>query len=91
MPRMRIPGGSISIAEAYKPGSMPPAGYLEWHEWADTQHKAGLRQKQCGQCGKWRFPQELSDQVVEYVGSTRSGKPIKMTGPICMGCVKTQQ
>lgn len=41
----------------YKPGDPPPDGYLAWHEWAEVQHKAGLRQRQC-LCGKWVFPQE---------------------------------
>ena len=36
----------------YKPGDQAPEGYLAWHEWAEVQHKAGLRQKQCGQCGR---------------------------------------
>lgn len=40
---------------AYDP---PPSGYLQWHEWARAQIKAGLRQKRCPKCGLWRFPQE---------------------------------
>lgn len=24
----------------YKPGDLPPTGYLEWHEWAEVQRKA---------------------------------------------------
>lgn len=35
----------------YKPGDQAPDGYLARHEWAEVQHKAGLRQKQCGRCG----------------------------------------
>lgn len=41
-----------------KVGSQPPIGYMEWHEWADVQYKAGLRQRICPRCSKWRFPQE---------------------------------
>lgn len=41
-------------------GTLPPTGYNEWHEWAEIQHRAGLRQVQCGFCGLWKFPQELS-------------------------------
>lgn len=40
-------------------GSMPPHGYVDWHEWAKAQHAHGLRQKQCAECSLWRFPQEL--------------------------------
>ncbi len=43
----------------YKPGGPSPSGYLERHEWADVQHKAGLRQKQCCRCGLWNYPQEM--------------------------------
>ena len=46
----------ILAQEAYKPGDQAPSGYLAWHEWAEVQHKAGLRQKQCGRCGLWRYP-----------------------------------
>lgn len=41
-----------------KPGDLPPVGYLAWHEWAEVQHKAGIRQVQCS-CGLWLFPQEV--------------------------------
>lgn len=44
----------------YKPGDAPPRGYLNWHAWAEVQANAGLQQKQCSQCGLWRFPQELN-------------------------------
>jgi len=54
----------------YKPGDQAPEGYLAWHEWAEVQHKAGLRQKQCGRCGLWRYPQQLSATIdrVELTG-----------------------
>ena len=39
-------------------GSMPPDGYLAWHEWADVQTQGGLNQSQCDECGLWFFPQE---------------------------------
>ena len=41
----------------YKPGDPEPKGYLEWHEWARVQQRAGLRQTQCPRCEKWLFPQ----------------------------------
>ena len=39
-------------------GSMPPDGYIAWHEWAEAQGRGGLKQSQCGECGLWLFPQE---------------------------------
>lgn len=47
----------------YKPGDPPPGGYLNWHAWAEVQHNAGRRQKQCSQCGLWKFPQELNGRA----------------------------
>lgn len=41
----------------YVPGSQPPSGYCDWHDWARAQARAGLKQVQCT-CGLWRFPQE---------------------------------
>lgn len=34
---------SLDVAPDFKAGDPPPEGYLAWHEWAETQHKAGLR------------------------------------------------
>jgi hypothetical protein len=45
-------------ASNYPSGCAPPEGYIAWHAWAESQHKAGLRQRQCVSCGLWRFPQE---------------------------------
>lgn len=45
---------------AYKPGDSAPLGYLAWHDWAEVQHRAGLRQVRCGHCLKHWFPQEVS-------------------------------
>lgn len=53
----------ILSSEGYKPGDPHPEGYLAEVEWADVQLKAGLRQRVCGRCGKWKFPQELSDLI----------------------------
>ena len=41
-----------------KVGDPRPDGYLAFHEWANIQHKGGLRQQQCSTCGLWFFPQE---------------------------------
>lgn len=51
----------ISIMPIFKPGDPPPAGYSEWHEWAEVQTKAGLSQTQCATCHRWYFPQEKHD------------------------------
>jgi len=45
----------------YRSGDPGPDGYLEWFAWADVQHRAGLRQAPCPECGRWRFPQETCD------------------------------
>ena len=48
----------------YKPGDQPPGGYLAWHEWAEVQHKAGIKQVKCGKCGLWKTPQELRSKTI---------------------------
>lgn len=70
----------------YKPGDQAPESYLAWHEWAEVQHKAGLRQKQCGSCGLWRYPQELSEHMVRWQGFTARGKPAHQMAPLCLKC-----
>ena len=55
MSKLRV--ACILEQATYKPGDQAPEGYLAWHEWAEVQHKAGLRQKQCGRCGLWRQSQ----------------------------------
>lgn len=78
--------------QRYRPGDQAPQGYLEWHEWAEVQHKAGLRQKQCGRCGLWRYPQQLSATVdrTEVTG-LRKLQPFRRTleTPVCNDCDKT--
>jgi len=54
----------VCVQPTFKAGDQPPTGYLAWHEWAEVQHRAGLRQKKCGRCGRWKFPQEMSDTAV---------------------------
>lgn len=58
----------------YNPGDLPPERYLAWHEWADVQRRAGIKQVRCGKCGLWKTPQELSS------------KAIKLTRPVCSKC-----
>ncbi len=48
----------ILIEPHFAPGDPPPAGYCDWHDWAEVQMKAGLKQRRCWKCGLWRFPQE---------------------------------
>jgi hypothetical protein len=78
--------GIICTTPDFKPGDQAPEGYLEWHEWAEVQHKAGLRQQQCGRCGKWSFPQELSDQIDRCEGKTKKG-PATVETAVCLHCV----
>ena len=55
----------------YQPGDPAPAGYLQWHEWAAVQEKAGYRQSQCRGCGKWLFPQEQPEHTCRTEGEER--------------------
>lgn len=90
MPDVIIPGfGVISFANEYKPGDTRPenAGYGDWFEWAEVQHKAGLVQKCCGRCVKWKFPQELSGEIDETPVFNKRGRQIGIDkSPICIGC-----
>lgn len=93
MPTKRIRfGGSTAIIthqEGWKPGDLPPtekSDYLGWHAWAEVQHKAGLRQQQCGDCGGWFYPQELSDKRKEWTAHKRRGQPVKVIAPLCKAC-----
>lgn len=52
-------GPRHGLKNEWTKGSMPPYGYVDWHNWAEAQHKHGLRQTCCVDCGLWRFPQEL--------------------------------
>jgi hypothetical protein len=37
----------LTVTPDFKPGDPEPenAGYLDWHAWADVQHKAGIKPK----------------------------------------------
>ena len=71
----------------YKLGDQAPSGYLAWHEWAEVQHKAGLRQKQCGKCALWHYPQELSTERIKWEGTTSRGRKVKQMVPVCLKCL----
>lgn len=95
MPTKRIRAGGttfiVTEQSCWKPGDMPPAeksDYLGWHAWAEVQHKAGLRQRQCG-CGRWFYPQELSGKervTTMYRDKYSTARPVKVVTPICKGC-----
>lgn len=72
--------------ETYKPGDQPPDGYLAWHEWADVQRKAGIKQEQCGECGLWRTPQEMSGQMIRWMAKGRKGL-VEQFSPVCNKCL----
>ena len=78
--------GIICTTPDFKPGDQAPEGYLAWHEWAEVQYKAGLRQKECGRCGKWKYPQELSDQIDRHEAKSRKG-PVIVETAVCLKCI----
>ena len=77
--------GIICTTPDFKPGDQAPEGYLAWHEWADKQHKAGLRQKECGRCGRWKYPQELSATQDAFEAKSRKGL-VNFKTPVCHTC-----
>lgn len=82
-----IPIGVICVQPDFKPGDQAPLGYFARHEWAEVQHKAGLRQKACGRCGKWKYPQQLSDVLDRCEMQSRKG-PVTLITPVCNGCAE---
>lgn len=55
----------------YKVGDPAPTGYNDWHEWAGVQHRGGLRQTRCPDCGRWQFPQEMGPHMASHRHDTR--------------------
>ena len=88
MPCIRIPKGVLTFTGEYQPGDQPPTGYIDWVEWAETQHKAGLRQAQCGKCGLWGYPQELSHVVMENEVKDGRGRTMVLRSRVCNECTK---
>lgn len=78
----------VTEQPAFKPGDLPPEGYLAWHEWAEVQRKAGIKQVQCGICAKWKTPQELSGMTVTTMASRtkRGPRNVALTSPVCTKC-----
>jgi hypothetical protein len=81
----------LLVQDTYKPGDQAPDGYLAWHEWAEVQHKAGLRQKQCGKCGLWCYPQQLSAETIEWSGVTARGRRVEQMAPVCNTCAGVER
>lgn len=81
-------GGVLTVGMGHKPGDPPPSGYCDWHEWADVQYKAGLRQKRCGRCVKLFFPQELSDLIDVDHPFKSDGTHVRVESPVCKGCAE---
>jgi hypothetical protein len=76
----------VLVMPDYKPGDLPPEGYLQWHEWAEVQRKAGIKQRQCPTCGLWRTPQELSTRQIEWTVKDRNGHAIMRSDFECAKC-----
>lgn len=81
----------ILMQDEYKPGDQPPDGYLAWHEWAEVQRKAGIKQSQCGKCGKWKTPQELSQASVAAEAIDRRGRSVVEWRRICNKCFSDKE
>lgn len=78
--------GIIDATPPFKPNDPAPEGYIAWHDWAEVQIKAGLRQKQCAFCSLWKFPQELSETVLKSKLQTSRGKTVEVESPVCKDC-----
>jgi hypothetical protein len=85
----------ITFGGDYKPGDPPPpdGAYNDWQEWAGIQHKAGLRQAQCGSCGLWRFPQELSERRIEstHYRDKAMTSAVKVFSRVCLKCEQKRE
>ena len=76
----------IDDAGSYQPGDLPPEGYLQWHEWAEVQRKAGIKQVECGMCSKWQTPQELSGEKMTMKARTSKGDEVTLEWAVCTKC-----
>ena len=81
-----IPSGVLTVTPAFQPGDPPPDSYNDWHEWARIQYAAGLRQKRCGSCGRFNFPQELSGKTQAHHSQRRDGTRVTFVDPVCKRC-----
>ena len=76
----------LLVQDTYQPGDQPPEGYIAWHEWAEVQRRAGIKQQMCGRCSRWKTPQELSDIVDTTPARTSRGVRRALTDPVCNAC-----
>lgn len=76
----------ILAQKEYKPGDLPPDGYLAWHEWADVQREAGIKQVTCGRCGKWKTPQEFSALVDAATLRDKKWRAVSVKTTVCAKC-----
>lgn len=76
----------VTIMPTYQPGDLPPEGYLQWHEWAEVQRKAGIRQVECPTCALWQTPQELSTHEIKWTGKNRKGIELHFSAFQCSKC-----
>jgi hypothetical protein len=76
----------INATPDYKPGDLPPEGYLQWHAWADVQLKAGIKQVECPTCAKWQTPQELSTHEITSMVKDRRGREFAQSAFQCAKC-----
>jgi hypothetical protein len=58
----------IEIIPFFKVGDPVPESYVAWHDWAEVQHRGGLRQTRC-EHGKWLYPQEQCDHQIRLEAS----------------------
>lgn len=76
----------VLVMPDYKPGDLPPEGYLQWHEWAEVQRKAGIKQVECPTCSRWKTPQELSTREITWTVTDRRGREFARSAFQCAKC-----
>lgn len=80
----------LTVTPDFEAGDQPPPkhAYTDWHAWAEVQHKAGLRQVECGKCGLWKYPQELSDKTIKHTlyKNKKMTKPVHVETRVCNDC-----
>jgi NMD protein affecting ribosome stability and mRNA decay len=90
MATMIFPGirAIVHYTPEFRPGDPEPEGYIDRQEWARVQMKAGLRQTQCPDCSRWKFPQQLSTQEVRWTGRDRRGREHALSAFRCLDCAE---
>ena len=90
MSDIRIPGGVLSIAQEVTAGQRRPKwlGYADAQEWDTVQRKAGLTQSRCCGCLLYRYPADLSPEILRTTMHTSRGKPVVVESRICLDCAE---